>query len=170
MLYPLTFKPRFVEKIWGGRKLETVLGKRLPTANSVGESWELYDFPPGVVEGSADWISAEVTNGRLKGRTLHSLVQEFGRALHGDVPLAGERGQFPILIKFLDAREDLSVQVHPPQDFCDGNPGSHLKSEAWYVFQHDRGSRILKGLKEGVSRGAFERAIGDGTVESLVCS
>jgi mannose-6-phosphate isomerase len=170
MLYPLTFKPRFVEKIWGGRKLETVLGKRLPTSKPVGESWELYDFPPGVVEGSTDWVSAEVANGPLKGRTLHSLVQGFGRPLHGDVPLVGERGQFPILIKFLDAREDLSVQVHPPQHYCDGNPGSHLKSEAWYVFQHDPASRILKGLKEGVSRGAFERAINEGTVENLICS
>src|SRR3954466_1904421 len=115
MLYPLTFKPRFVEKIWGGRKLETVLGKRLPTSKPVGESWEIYDFPPGIVEGSTDWVSAEVANGPLAGRMLHSLIEKFGTSLHGDIALVGP-GQFPILIKFLDAREDLSVQVHPPRE------------------------------------------------------
>jgi mannose-6-phosphate isomerase len=170
MLYPLKFKPRFVEKIWGGRKIETVLGKPLPAGRPIGESWELYDFPPGVVDNSAGWISAEVANGPLAGRTLHSLVQEFGEALHGDVPLSGEHGQFPILIKFLDAKEDLSVQVHPPQPYCDANPGAHLKSEAWYVFQHDPGSRILKGLKDGVTRERFEKGIADGTVEDQICA
>src|SRR4051812_8422487 len=106
-LYPLKFKPRFVDKIWGGRKLETVLGKKLPPAQPIGESWELYDFPPGVVGGSSDWISSEIANGPLTGRTLHWLAGEYGRELLGDVPLTGEQKQFPILIKFLDAREDL---------------------------------------------------------------
>src|SRR5690606_25530316 len=73
-LYPLKFKPRFVEKIWGGRKFESVLGKPLPPGRQIGESWELYDFPPGVVEGSSDWVSAEVAHGPLAGRTLHQLV------------------------------------------------------------------------------------------------
>ena len=77
MLYPLKFKPRLLEKIWGGRKIETILGKTLPPGKMIGESWELYDFPPGVVEKSADWISAEVANGPLAGRTLHHLVEEF---------------------------------------------------------------------------------------------
>ncbi|HEX8915369.1 MAG TPA: type I phosphomannose isomerase catalytic subunit [Humisphaera sp.] len=173
-LYPLVFKPRFVEKIWGGRKLQTVLGKTLPTDNPTGESWELYDFPPGVVEKSNEWVSAAVRDGPLAGRTLHSLVKEFGADVHGDVPLVpvpgGETGQFPILIKFLDAREDLSVQVHPDEAYAKAHPGAHLKTEAWYVFQHDAGSRILKGLKPGVSRAAFEQGIRDGTVESLIQS
>src|SRR5439155_4053583 len=101
-LYPLKFKPRFVEKMWGGRKIETVLGKPLPAGKMIGESWELYDFPPGIVDGSADWISAEVANGPLAGRTLHQLVQEFDRDLLGDIPPVGPQKQFPILIKFLD--------------------------------------------------------------------
>src|SRR5512133_999030 len=107
-LYPLKFAPRFVEKVWGGRKLETILGKQLP-AGQIGESWELYDFPPGVVEKSKDWVSARVTNGPLAGKTLHELVAEHRDELCADVALA-HGGQFPILIKFLDAREDLSVQ------------------------------------------------------------
>src|SRR4029079_17756230 len=96
-LYPLIFKPRFVDKIWGGRKLQAVLGKELPSDKPIGESWELYDFPPGVVEGSKDWVSAEVATGPLAGRTLHSLVQEYGSALHGGVKLVAPHGQFPIL-------------------------------------------------------------------------
>ena len=129
-LYPLKFKPRYVEKIWGGRKFETVLGKSLPPAAQIGESWELYDFPPGVVEGSTDWVSAIVAQGPLAGKSLHELVQDFGEELTGDVRLSGEHGQFPILIKFLDARQDLSVQVHPDEQFCRENRGAHLKSEA----------------------------------------
>jgi len=165
-LYPLKFKPRFVEKIWGGRKLETVLGKRLPEGVQIGESWELYDFPPGVVDGSKDWISSEIANGPLAGRSLHWAVGEFGEALMGGVQTIA--GQFPILIKFLDAREDLSVQVHPDEDYCSSNPGAHLKSEAWYVMQSEPGSRIYKGIRPGTTRAAFEDAVVRGTVEELL--
>jgi mannose-6-phosphate isomerase len=167
-LYPFKFKPRFVEKMWGGRKIETVLGKPLPAGKQIGESWELYDFPPGVVDGSADWISAEIANGPLAGRTLHQLVKEFGKGITGDVPLAGEHGQFPILIKYLDAREDLSVQVHPDEKYADAHPEAHLKSEAWYVVQHDQNARILKGFTPGTTRAQFESAIQSGTVESHI--
>lgn len=167
-LYPLKFKPRFVEKIWGGRKLQTILGKSLPAEKPIGESWELYDFPPGIVEGTNGWASAEIANGPHAGRTLHDLVVQYGQQLHGDVPLVGEHGQFPILIKFLDAREDLSVQVHPPQEYADTHPGAYLKSEAWYIFQHEEGSRLLKGLQPGVTREQFKKSIEDGSVESLI--
>ncbi len=167
-LYPLKFKPRFVEKIWGGRKIETELGKALPANQQIGESWEIYDFPPGVVDGSTGWVSAEVANGPLAGKTLHELVGTYGQDLQGDVPLVGQHGQFPILIKYLDAREDLSVQVHPPQAYADSHPGAHLKTEAWYVVQNDPGSRLLKGLVSGVDREAFEKSIHDGTVESKI--
>ncbi len=168
-LYPLKFNPRYVEKIWGGRKLQTVLGKSLPEGRQIGESWELYDFPPGVVEGTDGWTSAVIANGPLAGRTLHELVETYGRAVHGDVPLVNSE-QFPILIKFLDAREDLSVQVHPPQAYVDKHPGAHLKTEAWYVLQHEPGARILKGVQPGVTREQFETAIADNTVENLVCA
>jgi mannose-6-phosphate isomerase len=169
-LYPLKFRPRFVEKMWGGRKIETVLGKPLPPGKLIGESWELYDFPPGAVDDSSDWVSSEIANGPLTGRSLHWAVGEFGRELYGDVPLCGppERGQFPILIKFLDAREDLSVQVHPDRDYAAAHPESCLKNEAWYVLQSDPGSRILKGLRPGTTRESFRQAIEQGTVEQQV--
>ncbi len=168
-LYPLKFKPRFVRKMWGGRKLETVLGKS-PPPGAIGESWELYDFPPGVVDESADWISSEVAEGRLAGKTLHELIEEFGQDLCGDVPLVGPRGQFPLLIKFLDAHDDLSVQVHPAEAYAKAHPGAHLKNEAWFIVQADPGSRLLKGLKPGVTRQSFAQSIADGSVESTIHS
>jgi mannose-6-phosphate isomerase len=170
MLYPLKFKPRFVEKMWGGRKVETVLGKKLPSDKPYGESWELYDFPPGVIDGSKDWVSAEIANGPLAGKTLHQLVTQFGKDLHGDVKLVGEAGQFPILIKFLDAKEDLSVQVHPDAKYASQHPDVHLKSEAWYVMENDPGARILKGLKPGVTKEQFKDSIEKGTCEQLIGS
>ncbi|HEY0009286.1 MAG TPA: type I phosphomannose isomerase catalytic subunit [Tepidisphaeraceae bacterium] len=169
MLYPMIFQPRFVEKMWGGTKLSTLLNKPIPQGKLIGESWELYDFPPGVIEGSADWVSATLTNGPLAGKTLHQLIEQFGPDLHGDVPLVSGT-QFPILIKFLDAREDLSVQVHPPQAYADAHPGAHLKNEAWYVLQSDDGARILKGLVPGVTREAFAQSIKEGTSEELLQS
>src|SRR5687768_12907 len=167
-LYPFKFKPRFVEKLWGGRKIETVLGKPLPAGTQIGESWELYDFPPGVVDGSSGWISSEIANGPLAGRTLHEILTDLPDELLGDVKPVGAHGQFPVLVKFLDAREDLSVQVHPDQDYANTHPGAHLKTEAWYVVQADAGARLLKGLKPGTTRAAFEDAIADGTVEHHV--
>ena len=167
-LYPLRFRPRLVEKMWGGRKLEKVLGKPLPAGKPIGESWELFDFPPGIVDASKEWVSSEVVNGPLAGRSLHWLVENFRADLLGPVALSGARGQFPILIKFLDAREDLSVQVHPDQAYAAANPHAHLKSEAWYVLQRDPGSRLLKGIKPEVTREAFKAGIERGEVDRLI--
>lgn len=173
-LYPLKFVPRYVEKMWGGRKIESVLGKPLPPGKSIGESWELYDFPPGVVGGSTDWVSSPIANGPHAGMTLHRAVTEFGADLYGDVPLVGQGhqgdapNQFPVLVKFLDAREDLSVQVHPPDDYCRDHPGAHLKTEAWYVLEHDPAARLLKGLRPGVTPEQFRSAVERGAVEQVV--
>ncbi len=165
-LYPLKFAPRFVDKMWGGRRLETVLGKTLPTPAPVGESWEIYDFPPGVIDGAPGWVSSPISNGPLKGKTLHEVITARRDELMGDVPLWGD--QFPVLIKFLDAREDLSVQVHPDEAYARTHPEAHLKSEAWYVFDHEPGAFLYKGLAGVVSREAFARAIDSGTVADLI--
>jgi mannose-6-phosphate isomerase len=168
--YPFKFEPRLVEKMWGGRKLETVLHKHLPAGKPIGESWELYDFPPGVCDSSGNWVSAAIANGPHKGKTLHWAVEQFGADLLGSVKPVGQNGQFPILIKFLDAREDLSVQVHPDEKYASANPDAHLKSEAWYVIQNDPSARLLKGLTPGTTREKFHQAVQDGTVEQLIQS
>ena len=167
-LYPLLFKPRFVEKMWGGRKLQTVLDKSLPPGKPFGESWEIYDFPPGVVDKSSNWVSAEIVNGNLAGTTLHTLMTERRRDLLGDVSPSGAHDQFPLLIKYLDAREDLSVQVHPDATYAAANTGAHLKSESWYVVQHQPGARILKGLTFGVDKAGFAEAVKTGQVEQAI--
>ena len=168
MLYPLKFRPRFFEKMWGGRKMQTLLGKPLPPEKPIGESWELYDFPPGVVENSTGWLSSVVANGPLAGTSLHELVTQRGPELLGDVKPVGKDGQFPVLIKFLDARDDLSVQVHPDEAYAAAHPDAHLKTEAWYVVQHDPGSKLYKGLCEGMTREKFEQAVKDGTIEQCI--
>ncbi|HEY1686718.1 MAG TPA: type I phosphomannose isomerase catalytic subunit [Tepidisphaeraceae bacterium] len=163
-MYPLKFKPRLVEKIWGGRKLQSVLKKDLPVEKPIGESWELYDFPPGVISGEEGWVSSVVANGPLAGKTLHELSEQFGAELMGDVQLNAQ-GQFPLLIKFLDAREDLSVQVHPPAEYAAAHPGAYLKTEAWYVMQSDPGARIYKGVQTGVNREHFHESLKAGEME-----
>jgi mannose-6-phosphate isomerase len=167
-LYPLVFTPRFVEKIWGGRKLQDVLGKTLSSNQPTGESWELYDFPPGVVDACTHWVSSMVANGPLKGKSLHSLVTDHKHDLLGDVKLTGPHGQFPLLIKFLDAREDLSVQVHPDEAYAATHPNAHLKSEAWYIMQHDPNARLLIGLTPGATKESFTKAITTGNVEEQI--
>ena len=169
-LYPLTFKPRLVEKIWGGRRLETVLGKALPPAEPVGESWELYDFPPGVIEGEDGWVSSVVSQGPLAGRTLHQILEKEERAVMGKVPLLQSKhgGQFPLLFKYLDARDDLSIQVHPDQKYAASHPGAYLKNEAWYVVASEPESVLYKDLVPGVTRAAFDEALRAGSVEKLV--
>jgi mannose-6-phosphate isomerase len=167
-LYPLKFRPRYLEKMWGGRKIQTVLGKELPAGKLIGESWEIFDFPPGVLDESTEWMSSEVSNGPLAGQTLHEIIREFGTQLLGTLPLVGPNKQFPALIKYLDASQDLSVQVHPDRAYAAAHPEAHLKCEAWYIVQNDPGARLLTGLKRGVTRDSFTKAIGTGKVESLI--
>jgi len=164
-LYPFIFEPRLVKKMWGGEKLHQLLGKKLPAEKPIGESWELYDFPPGVVEGSKDWVSSVITNGPHAGKTLHLVMSQFERELLGNAKPVGPLRQFPLLIKFLDAREDLSVQVHPDQAYADAHPGAHLKTEAWYVMQHDANAQLFKGLQPKTTKEQFRQAIEQGTVE-----
>lgn len=167
-MYPLTFRPRLVEKIWGGRRLETVLGKALPAGVTVGESWELYDFPPGVIDGETGWVSSVVAQGPAAGQTLHDLLVSHPKQIMGRVPLMAGTGQFPLLFKYLDARDDLSIQVHPDQRYAQANAGAYLKNEAWYVVANEPGAVLYKDLAPGTTRTAFESSLRDGTVEKFV--
>jgi mannose-6-phosphate isomerase len=169
-LYVLKFKPRYLEKMWGGRKLQAILGRSLPTGQLIGESWEIYDFPPGVADNTNNWLSSEVANGPLAGRTLHELVLEHRRDLLGNVPLVGPAGQFPLLIKFLDAQQDLSLQVHPDRNYAAAHPEAHLKSEAWYIVQADQNSRLLKDLNPGITKEILHKATTTGNVGDLIAS
>ena len=153
MLYPFTFKPIFKERIWGGRKLEQLYGKTLPSGIPVGESWEVSDRPQD---------ESVISNGPLAGKSLHWLMQNHERELLGDAKPATS-GRFPLLIKILDAQEKLSLQVHPPASRA-AELGGEPKTEMWYVADATPDADLFVGLKRGVTRKEFEEKIRTGTV------
>lgn len=166
-LCPLPLSPLFYEKVWGGRALER-LGKALPPAKPIGESWELADMPTTSASGAGGGAArTPVASGPFAGRSLCELVQQDARAMLGPSKLA-EGGAFPLLVKFLDARENLSVQVHPSPAYAHANPSCKLKTECWYILDAQPGAVIYKGIKPGTTPDAFARAIERGTVAELM--
>lgn len=152
MLYPFVFHPIFKERVWGGRELERLYGKALPPGVPIGESWEITDRPEGV---------SVIANGPLAGKDLRWLMEHHADELLGRAkPL---NGRFPLLCKILDARERLSLQVHPPADKA-AALGGEPKTEAWYVADAAPDAEIFVGLRRGVTRAEFERKLKEGTV------
>jgi len=152
MLYPLTFDPICKERVWGGRNLERLYQKNLPPHVPVGESWEITDRPEGV---------SVVANGPLAGKDLRWLMEHHAEELLG--PADSRGGRFPLLVKILDAREKLSLQVHPPAQVA-GRLGGEPKTELWYIADAQPGAELYVGLRRGVARAEFQRKITDGTV------
>ena len=137
-LYPLVFNPILQDRIWGGTKLRTDLGKNIPT-ETTGESWEL-----SAVEGNV----SVVKDGEYAGKPLTYLLEQFPTEVLGAKVHEQFGTQFPLLFKFLDAKEDLSIQVHPNDELAKKRHNSFGKTEMWYVMQADEGSRIIVGFKE----------------------
>jgi mannose-6-phosphate isomerase len=156
-LYPLSFEPILKRLIWGGRRLETVLGKRLGDGSDYAESWEVSDHGEDV---------SKVADGPLAGATLRQLLRERPTELLGSA-LATHR-QFPLLVKFIDAHQVLSVQVHPDDERGHSLAGDNGKTETWVVIHAEPGSVIYAGLNPGVTRADFAHAIETGTVEPLL--
>ena len=152
MLYPLQFKPIFQERIWGGRSLENLYRKDLPPAVPIGESWEISDRPEA---------QSILLNGPLAGKSLHWLMENHARELMSDA--AALQGRFPLLVKILDARDKLSLQVHPPAAQA-AALGGEPKTELWFITQAEPGASLYVGLRQGVTRAEFERKIADGSV------
>ena len=143
---PLVFEPIFMERVWGGRRLESIYGKRLPAGTRIGESWEMVDRPEA---------QSVVHLGPFRGRTLHDLWMEQREEIFG---LLADAPRFPILLKFLDAQENLSLQVHPPEALAQ-KLGGEPKTEFWYVSDAAPGSMIFAGLKKEMTAKAFEKAL-----------
>jgi mannose-6-phosphate isomerase len=165
--YPLIFEPVLLEKVWGGRRLERY-GKQLPPGKLIGESWEVADLGATSASGAGGGaVRSVIMNGPLRGRTLGAALAMWGEELVG--PGADVTGGFPLLVKYLDARENLSVQVHPSRAYAAANPGAHLKNEAWYVVEAEPGSVIYKGVRPGIGCDELREAVGCGSVaEALV--
>ncbi|RME66930.1 MAG: mannose-6-phosphate isomerase [Verrucomicrobia bacterium] len=153
---PLHFRPLYQERVWGGRNFESKLGRTLPENKVIGESWEVVD------RSEAQSVVAE---GPHAGKSLRELIREDPVAIMGE-GWDPER-PFPILVKWLDCQERLSLQVHPPADVAP-RLGGEPKTENWYVADATEGAGLIVGLRRGVTREAFEKAIHDSTLESLV--
>ncbi len=152
MFYPLIFQPIFKDRIWGGRELERLYAKKIP-AGQIGEAWEISDRP-----GDASVIA----NGPFAGKDLRWLMENHATEILGGAKSAAA-GRFPLLCKILDAREKLSLQVHPPASKATELKGEP-KTEMWFIADAAPGASLYVGLKRGVTRAEFEQKIADGSV------
>jgi mannose-6-phosphate isomerase len=152
---PLAFEPIFIERMWGGRRLESEFHKKLPPKKRIGESWEIADRSEA---------QSVVAGGTLRGKTLHELWTQHRQEIFGDAP---ETPRFPLLIKILDARETLSLQVHPPENVA-SRLGGESKSEFWYVAAADPDAELFLGFREPITRDRFRARLRDGTVIDYV--
>ena len=153
---PLVFEPIFMERVWGGRRLEQLYGKKLLPGARIGESWEIVD---------REEAQSVVHEGPLRGQTLHELWSTRREEIFG--PGLADTERFPLLVKMLDAQERLSLQVHPPADLAEGL-GGEPKTEMWYVAHAEAGADVFAGLADLTSRGQFEEALHDGRAADLV--
>jgi mannose-6-phosphate isomerase len=154
--HPLTFTPLCMERVWGGHRITGELERGAPTPALIGESWELVD---------RDDAQSVVAQGPHAGRTLHELWSGHRTEIFG--PHAPATPRFPLLAKILDARETLSVQVHPPARVA-AELGGEPKTEMWYLLDATPDAAVYAGFRAGVGRAEFERALADGSVESML--
>lgn len=174
--YPLVLRPMLFPKVWGGDRLAR-FGKTVKPGERIGESWELADLDATSASGAGGSAARSIIdNGALAGKTIREAMRAFGAAKMLGVSTKGNVGDdnlasFPLLVKFLDARENLSVQVHPSIAYAKAHPGANIKTECWYILDAEPGSVIYKGLRDGVTRESFERKVrsgdGSGVVDDL---
>lgn len=154
---PITFTPLYMQRVWGGRELERVYGRELPDPHyPYGEAWEIVD---------REKEQSIVESGPFAGKSLHELWTHHREEIFGSG--YSQHPRFPILIKILDARDDLSIQVHPPVALAASLKGEP-KTEMWFIADCNKGAKLYVGLKNGVTRENFEKAIADGTVADCV--
>jgi mannose-6-phosphate isomerase len=157
-LYPLVFEPILKDRIWGGTKLQSVLHKNI-LSPTTGESWEL-----SAVAGDV----SVVKNGSMQGTSLTQLLDKYQDAILGKEVVKQFGNQFPLLFKFLDAREDLSIQVHPNDQLAKERHNSFGKTEMWYVMQADAGAKLIVGFKNDASKEAYLQHLENNTLVSLL--
>jgi len=148
-LYPLKFKPQYKSYLWGGRRLETALGKKIP-GDSAAESWEISG-----VQGNISVVS----NGFLKGNTIEELIEVYMGDLVGEKNYERFGIEFPLLIKFIDANDHLSVQVHPDDELSRMRHNAYGKTEMWYVLEAGSGANLISGFSKTLTREEFLQAV-----------
>jgi mannose-6-phosphate isomerase len=158
MIQPITFTPLYMERVWGGRELERVYQRSLPTSSQpYGEAWEVVD---------REDEQSVVNHGPLAGTTLHDLWIRHRADVFGP-GYESFTGRFPILFKILDARDDLSIQVHPPVDRA-ADLGGEPKTEMWFIADRDPGAKLYVGFRHGVTRDDFRHALDSGSVAECI--
>lgn len=159
MLYPLTFAPIFKDKLWGGQKIRSILGKDFSPLPNCGETWE--------VSGVKGNVSV-VAEGTLQGKTLKELVAQYKGELVGNHVYEQFGDEFPLLIKFLDANDDLSIQVHPNEQLAQARHQGHGKTEMWYIMQADEGAKLNAGFNREVTKAEYVQAVADNTLMDIL--
>ncbi len=157
-IYPLVFEPILKERIWGGTKLKTVFNKPIQS-DSTGESWELSTVPGDI---------SRIAEGEYQGKLLSDLISQFPEEILGEAVHKKFGTEFPLLFKFIDAKEDLSIQVHPNDELAKKRHNSFGKTEMWYVMQADENARIVVGFKEKSSREEYLKNLEDKTLLSIL--
>ncbi|MCY3020292.1 MAG: class I mannose-6-phosphate isomerase [Planctomycetota bacterium] len=157
---PLCFQPILMERVWGGDRISALFGRHSKPGKAIGESWELVDRTEA---------QSVLADGAASGRTLHELVNLYSRPILGELPMTHRPFRFPLLVKYIDARTSLSVQVHPGDTVARGF-NDRGKSECWVVVHAQPGAKIVRGLKPGISRGECARAVEDERVEEVLHS
>lgn len=157
-LYPLKFKPILKEKVWGGEKLESLLQKNSPSINT-GESWEISAIPNSV---------SIVENGELAGQNLLDILKVYREELVGSQVYRDFGDKFPLLFKFIDAGENLSLQLHPDDELAQKRHDSFGKSEMWYIVQADQDAGIYVGFKKGTTREDYLTHLENGNLEEIM--
>jgi len=157
-LYPLKFNPVYSYRIWGGDKLKTVLNKKYDE-DSIGESWEISD----VAENET-----EVTEGSLKGKTLKQLIKRFKGEFVGENVYKNFGDDFPLLIKFIDAKTPLSIQVHPSNELAKERHNSFGKNEMWYVMQAEENAELIVGFNQKVEKESYVNHLNNATLNEIL--
>lgn len=149
-MYPLKFKKKLVKKVWGGRKFKEVLNMELPDNDLYGESWEVSSHKGGL---------SYVDNGEFQGKSLIELIEKYGKDILGEEIIEKFKGKFPLLIKYLDINDRLSVQVHPSDEYALKVEGEFGKSESWYIMEASNDATLILGIKDGITKEIFRKKV-----------
>lgn len=149
-MYPLKFKKNLVKKIWSGRKFKEILNMELPDDELYGESWEVSSHKGGL---------SYVENGEFQGKSLIELIEKYGKNILGEEITDKFKGKFPLLIKYLDINDRLSVQVHPSDEYALRVEGEFGKSESWYIMEASDDATLILGIKDGITKEIFKEKV-----------
>ena len=158
MLYPLLFHPNLHSVVWGGNRLRPYKGLE-PSDEPIGESWEVSAVPTS---------TSIISNGMWAGRDLISVITEYPDAILGKAVNEKYQGKLPLLVKFIDAKKDLSIQVHPDDEMAMREHGKMGKSEMWYIIKADEGAHLYAGFSQEITPEEYQRRIADGTITDVL--